>query len=387
MRRIGALLSLVLLTAGIGVVPAHKGSAQSAPAVLLQPLPGIFQLPVAVAQHPKSDDLYVVEKSGTIRALRDGLVYDPVPVLDVSSEVSSGLEQGLLGLAFSPNGKFIYVNLNDAAGDTHIFEFAFADGVADPDSRREVLSVDQPAENHNGGTLIFGPDGYLYAGLGDGGGAGDPDYNGQSLDTLLGKLLRIDPRPSKGASYRIPADNPFVTKRGGKQRAEIWAYGLRNPWKFSFDRKTGDLWIADVGQAVEEEINLQRASSEGGENYGWNHMEGLRLYADRPPGTKEPADHVPPIHVYLNEGSDACSVTGGYVYRGEAIEWLQGAYVYSDWCDGRLRYLRQKNGEVVEEGELGLTVPLAASFAEDHDGELYAISLAGPIFKLIPGAP
>jgi glucose/arabinose dehydrogenase len=387
MRRISLLLSVALMTALVAI-PAPMGAAQTGPQVVVAPLPGVFQLPVAIAQHPESDDLYVVEKTGTIRALRGGLVYDPVPVLDVSSEVSSGLEQGLLGLAFSPDGDYIYVNLTDRAGDTRIIEFAFADGVADMESRREVLFLDQPQANHNGGTMVFGPDGYLYIGQGDGGGAGDPNGNAQNLDVLLGKLLRIDPRPSGDAAYRVPTDNPFVPQAGEEPvgRPEIWAYGLRNPWKFSFDKQTGDLWTADVGQAASEEIDFQPGASEGGENYGWNHMEGLELYDGRPSGAEEPADHVPPIYVYANEGSDACSVTGGYVYRGAAITSLQGVYIFSDWCDGKLRYLRQQNGEVTESGELGITIPSAASFAEDHDGELYGISLSGFIFKLMPAA-
>lgn len=391
MRRFALLLGLLVMAGTL--VPA---SAQvAAPRVLLVPLPGAFQLPVAMAQHPDSDDLYIVEKVGQIRVVRDGLILDPNPVLDLSSEVSGGLEQGLLGLAFSPDGDFMYVNLTNTEGDTRILEFAFSDGAPVVDSRRRLLSVDQPFENHNGGTMNFGPDGYLYIGLGDGGSAGDPEYNAQDRKTLLGSMLRIDPRPSRGEPYTIPADNPFAKRGRGKgkglgnrfdARPEIWAYGLRNPWKHSFDRKTGDLWIADVGQSAWEEVNLQRAGSDGGENYGWNHMEGLELYEGRPEGTKEPANHVPPIHVYPN-GSDSCSVTGGYVYRGEAMVSLKGAYIYSDWCDGRLRYLREKKGRVVEAEELGVTVPSITAFGEDHDGELYAISLGGTIFRILPGAP
>jgi glucose/arabinose dehydrogenase len=363
-----------------------EGAPAGAPTIALAPLPGVFAAPVAMAQHPDSDDLYIVEKVGFIRAVRLGLVYDPVPVLDLSSEVSSGLEQGLLGLAFSPDGEFMYVNMTDTAGDTHILEFAFADGVAVPESRREVLTVDQPFANHNGGTMIFGPDGYLYIGLGDGGSGGDPEYNAQNLQTRLGKMLRIDPREADGAPFTVPTDNPFVPQDGEvapvEALPEIWAYGLRNPWKFSFDRSTGDLWIADVGQNLWEEINLQRASSAGGENYGWNHMEGVELFTNRPPGAEEPADHTPPIHVYGRDNG-ACSVTGGYVYRGASAS-LQGAYVYSDWCEGRLRYLREQNGVVVEDGDLGLTVPSITAFGEDHAGELYAISLGGSVFRIVP---
>lgn len=389
------LLGLVLVTSSLVPASAQVGPA---PQVVLVPIPGAFQLPVAMAQHPDSDDLYIVEKVGRITAVRAGLLYDPVPVLDLSSEVSGDLEQGLLGLAFSPNGRFMYVYLTDNGGATRILEFAFSEGEVDLESRRELLSVEQPFSNHNGGTLAFGPDGYLYVGLGDGGGAGDREYNSQNPRTLLGSLLRINPRPAKKAPYRVPVDNPFARGHGKKRgagsgkrspvraRPEIWAYGLRNPWKYSFDRGTGDLWIADVGQSAWEEINLQRARSKGGENYGWNHMEGLELYAERPQGAREPKDHVPPIYVYPH-GDGSCSVTGGYVYRGELIPSLHGAYVYSDWCDGRLRYIREKKGKVVEEEDLGVTVPSITSFGEDHDGELYAISLGGTVFRILPGVP
>lgn len=370
-----------------GTLTVRDDAAPAAPRVALTPVPGAFQLPVAMAQHPASDDLYIVEKTGYIRAVRDGLVYDPVPVLDLSSQVSSGLEQGLLGLAFSPDGTFIYVNMTDTAGDTHILEFAFADGVAVAESRREVLTVDQPFANHNGGTLKFGPDGYLYIALGDGGSAGDPLGNAQNLHTRLGKMLRIDPRPSADAPFSVPAGNPFVPDPADPEAEppalpEIWAYGLRNPWKFSFDRVTGDLWIGDVGQNTWEEVNLQRAGSSGGQNYGWNIMEGQALFDGRPSGALEPHNHTPPIHVYGRDAG-ACSVTGGYVYRGSATA-LQGAYVFSDWCEGRLRFLREQAGQVVETGDLGVTVPSITAFGEDHDGELYAISLAGTVFRIVP---
>ena len=391
MRRPALLLSLALLPGPAGAAAALP-SEGPAPQVVLLPIPGAFRLPVAMAQHPESDDLYIVEKTGHIRALRQGLIFDPVPVLDISSEVSTGLEQGLLGLAFSPDGKFMYINFTDTAGDTHIVEFGFSNGAVVAGSRREVLSVDQPFANHNGGTLTFGPDGFLYIGLGDGGSAGDPRRAGQNLSARLGKMLRIDPRPSGDAPFTSPPSNPFAPDPNDPEKVippgalpEIWAYGLRNPWKFSFDRQTKDLWIADVGQGDWEEINFD-ATSTGGENYGWNIMEGSVLYPGRPAGSTEPANHHAPIHVYGHEGG-SCSVTGGYVYRGASIPSLRGAYIYSDWCDGRLRYIRQTNGQAGEETELGVTVPSISAFGEDHDGELYAISLGGTIFKILPGAP
>ncbi len=391
MRRVALLLAMGVLAGP--VVPASvtvAAAADSAPRVLLAPIPGAFELPVAMAQHPDSDDLYIVEKTGKIHAVRLGLVYDPVPILDVSSEVSTGLEQGLLGLAFSPDGDLMYINLTDRSGDTHVYEYAFTDGAVVTGSRREVLFVDQPFTNHNCGTLMFGPDGYLYICLGDGGSGGDPQYNAQPLNKRLGKMLRIDPRPSGGAPFTVPPSNPFAPDPENPDKVippgalpEIWAYGLRNPWKFSFDRQTKALWIADVGQTQWEEINVAPASSAGGENYGWNHMEGKVLYSGRPQGAVEPANHHRPIHVYPHAGG-ACSITGGYVYRGEAMPSLRGAYIYSDWCDGRLRYIRELNGQVVEDEELGLTVPSITSFGEDHDGELYAISLGGTVFKILP---
>ena len=205
--------------------------------------------------------LYVAEKTGKVVAVRDGIV-DPVPMLDLSEEVSLGGEQGLLGLAFSPDGRDVYVNFTDTNGDTHITGYAMRGGQADTATRRDLLVVDQPYSNHNGGNLVFGPDGYLYIGLGDGGSGGDPQGNGQSLSTLLGKMLRIDPTPFGDRPYRIPTDNPFVGHVAA--RPEIWAYGLRNPWRYSFDRLTGDLWIGDVGQSAWEEVDVQPSDSPGG---------------------------------------------------------------------------------------------------------------------------
>lgn len=381
MRRLAPFSLVVVLAATLGVGPS---SAQVpdlpivAPQVLLTPVPGVFDLPVAMATRTGDDALYIVEKTGRIRAVRGGVI-DPSPVLDLSSEVSDSLEQGLLGLAFSPNGELMYVNLTDTSGDTRVLEFAVSDGAAVPESRRELLVVEQPFANHNAGTMAFGPDGYLYIALGDGGGAGDPQDNAQSLDTLLGKMLRIDPAPSGEAEYTVPDDNPFV---GTDARPEIWAYGLRNPWKFSFDRHTGDLWTADVGQSEWEEINLQRAGAGGGQNYGWNRLEGSHPFQ----GAEPPDEHVLPVHEYPNEEL-SCSVTGGHLYRGEAIPSLQGAYVYADWCDGHLRFIREVGGEVVEDEELGVVVPLIASFGEDHDGELYAISMLGLVFRIDPLLP
>ena len=322
--------------------------------------------------------LYVAEKTGRIKALRDGNV-DPVPVLDLASQVSLGGEQGLLGLAFSPDGGTVYVNYTDTNGDTNVAGYAMRDGRADPATKREVLFVDQPYSNHNGGNLVFGPDGYLYIGLGDGGSGGDPQDNGQSLSTLLGKMLRIDPRSSGDRPYGIPRDNPFLDR--SDVRPEIWAYGLRNPWRYSFDRMTGDLWIGDVGQNAWEEVDLQPAGSSGGENYGWNRMEGDHAYDDAGPS----ANAVRPVYEYSHDGG-GCVVTGGYVYRGASIPDLYGAYVFADFCIGGLEAIKLQGGRVIDHRALGPVVSNLSSFGEDAAGELYAMSLSGGLYKLVPGS-
>jgi glucose/arabinose dehydrogenase len=331
--------------------------------------------PLAMTVRPGDDGLYVAEKSGAVRVIRDGSV-DPRPVLDLTGQVALGSEQGLLGIAFSPDGEHLYVNLTDTNGDTRIFSFRMRGTRADPSTRREILAVEQPFANHNGGHLAFGPDGYLYIGLGDGGSAGDPHGNAQSLGTLLGKMLRIAPSPTGSRPYEVPPDNPFVGRSGA--RPEIWAYGLRNPWRYSFDLATGDLWIADVGQSAWEEIDLQPAGSPGGENYGWDRMEGAHPFeGDRPP------DAVGPIHEYSQE-TGGCTVVGGYVYRGSAIPDLVGAYLFADFCLGAIEALRVDGGRVAAHRALGPVVPLISSFGQDADGELYAMSLEGPLYRLAP---
>ncbi len=330
--------------------------------------------PLGLAVRPGDDSLYIAEKVGRVVAIRGGRV-DPTPVLDLSRSVSQGSEQGLLGLAFSPDGKFLYVNYTDLSGDTNVVQYEMGARRADPGSGRRVLFVHQPFGNHNGGNLAFGPDGYLYIGLGDGGSEGDPLGNGQNLSTLLGKMLRIDPRPSGGRPYAIPPDNPFVGKAG--VRPEIWAYGLRNPWGYSFDRKTGDLWIGDVGQDRLEEIDFQPAGAGGGQNYGWNQMEGtLAFSGTAPPGA------IPPIFEYATHQNGTCAVTGGFVYRGKDIPNLAGAYVFGDFCSGQIMALVQRQGRMLEHRSLGVSVPELASFGQDGAGELYAMSLLGGVFRL-----
>jgi glucose/arabinose dehydrogenase len=341
-------------------------------------LVGVATLDQPVAMSVRTGDLalYFAERTGKVRSIRDGAV-DPIAVLDLSGQISLGSEQGLLGLAFSGDGRYLYVNFTDLAGDTHVAEFTMRDGRADPSTRREVLFVDQPFSNHNGGNLVFGPDGYLYIGLGDGGSGGDPMNNGQSLDTLLGKMLRIDPRPNGGAPYSVPVDNPFVGKPGA--RPEIWAFGLRNPWRYSFDRETGDLWIGDVGQDSWEEIDVHPHGTGGGQNYGWNAMEGNHPY-----GGELASAATPPVYEY-DHGGGRCAVTGGFVYQGSAIKALIGSYLFADFCEGRLTALRLEGGAVAEASTLGPVVPNLSSFGEDAQGELYVLSLSGEVFRLSPG--
>lgn len=384
MGRVGIaawFVALAVLTACSGTTtstsaPPVTSSAvgQRPPEVRLQRV-AMLEEPVALAVRPDDSALYIAEKDGKVVAIRDGAV-DPAPVLDVSSQVSLGGEQGLLGLAFSPDGRSLYVNYTDVDGDTRVVAYGMPGDRADLSSRREVLFVDQPYSNHNGGNLVFGPDGYLYIGLGDGGSGGDPHDNAQSLGTLLGKMLRIDPRPADGAPYRIPADNPFVTTPGALP--EIWAYGLRNPWRYSFDRATGDLWIGDVGQSAWEEVDRQPASSGGGENYGWNVREGSHPYAagGSLPGAVDPVFDYP-------HSDGGCVVTGGYIYRGAAIPDLAGTYVFADFCLGAIEGLRLDGDEVVHE-QLGATVQAVSSFGEDAQGELYVLSLAGGVYRLAP---
>ncbi len=302
-------------------------------------------------------------------------VFVPEP-LDIRGRVSSrGWEEGLLGLALSPeNGRYLYVYYSAATPRRSVVSrFNYNRAVA-PESELVILEVPQPYANHNGGQIAFGPDGYLYIGLGDGGSAGDPQRNGQNPSTLLGTILRIDVSEATAEQpYTIPPDNPFVDGGG---RPEIWAYGLRNPWRFSFDRETGELWAGDVGQNRWEEIDLIQK----GGNYGWNAMEGNHCF--QPSSDCESEAFIPPVWEYPLE-DDACSVIGGYVYRGVAIPWLTGAYVYGDFCTGEIFGLRYANGQVVEHKKLADTGLRIASFGQDNDGELYLLSQGEGIFQLL----
>ncbi|WP_405848395.1 PQQ-dependent sugar dehydrogenase [Streptomyces niveus] len=369
--RSSAILGTICLVGSLALGPASadEPAAPKQAAVALTEV-ATAQNPVAGAAGP-DDTVWIAERAGTVRVLTgQGL---SAPVLDISAETTTDGERGLLGVAFDNDFAHFYISYTNLEGTSTIDEFAVQDGALQPDTRRTVLTQTQPYENHNGGDIKFGPDGYLYIALGDGGAGGDPQGNGQKLDTLLGKILRIDPAGAE--PYAIPSDNPFVDDPNAKD--EIWSYGLRNPWRFSFDSGTGDLLIGDVGQSDWEEIDWSPASSEGGENYGWASMEGTHPFR----GGTEPANHVPPVFEYDRNGL-GCSVTGGYVYRGDAIPDLQGQYVYSDYCDGTLRTLKIENGTVTGQGDLAVNGGEVISFVQGGDGELYVLGLGGSISRI-----
>lgn len=351
-------------------------------ALTLEPLVEELKQPV-FASHAGdgSGRIFVLEKSGRILAFDAG-GGNRAEFLDITDRVGgNGSEQGLLGIAFAPDfaasGRF-YLNYTDRDGDTVIarFQTDAARAAADPASEAVLLTVAQPASNHNGGMMAFGPDGYLYIGLGDGGGAGDVYENAQDLGTLLGSILRID---VSGDQPSVPADNPFAGQEGA--RPETWAYGLRNPWRFSFDRATGDLWIGDVGQGDWEEIDFQPASSSGGENYGWPLMEGTHCYdAD----TCDQSGLVLPVAEYEHE--QGCAVTGGYVYRGATQPALQGIYFYGDYCTGRI-WGQRADAPAQTSVELLETEARISSFGETEGGELLMVDYSGTLYLLRATAP
>ncbi|UCD25436.1 MAG: PQQ-dependent sugar dehydrogenase [Gemmatimonadota bacterium] len=324
--------------------------------------------------------LFIVEKVGRVRIVSGGQLLN-TPFLDVSSLVSNGGEQGLLSMAFHPdyasNGYF-YIYYTDNNGDTRVARYSVSAGnanVADPTSDKVIFALPQPYGNHNGGLIAFGTDGMLYIGLGDGGGGGDPDGHGQNLGTLLGSLLRID--VDSGDPYGIPADNPFVGNAAALD--EIWAYGLRNPWRYSFDAEQGAIYIADVGQNDWEEINVE-SDMVGGVNYGWNVMEGASCF--NAASCNQSGLHIPVLE-YAN-GSEGCAVVGGFVYRGDAINGLGGTYFYSDNCAGWIRSFDLEFGQAarLSQWDLG-NIGNVLSFGEDGEGELYVLSANGNVYKFV----
>jgi glucose/arabinose dehydrogenase len=320
----------------------------------------------------------VVEQAGLIVMLTNG---QPGAVaLDMTDLTSAAGEQGLLGLAVTKDGSLAYVDYTNNDGNTRIDEYSVnADGTFDESTRREVLGFDQPYPNHNGGDLLFGPDGMLYIGTGDGGSERDPDRRALNKGEWLGKILRIDPHPSGGGGYSVPADNPFVGVDGA--RPEIWSIGLRNPWRFSFDRSTDDLWIADVGQDQWEEVDVGWAADGGGRglNFGWSAMEGNHRFNE-----DQSTDGVTaPISEYEHVGNN-CSISGSALYRGSAIPALVGYYVFADYCSGQIRALQIANRAEVKQVALGVA-PAVTAISEGPDGELFVVSGGGSIYTVIPG--
>jgi len=370
------------LVAGLDACGSGTGPAEGKGA-RLQLVGSGFSSPLYLTSPPgDAARLFIVEQTGAIRIIKDGSIL-PTPFLDLSDRIVAGGEQGLLGLAFYPDyavtGRFI-VHYTDPAGDTHlsIFQVTADPDIADPASEQVILTADQPYPNHNGGQVGFGPDGYLYLGLGDGGAANDPEGRAQSLSDLLGSILRLD--VSSGTTYTVPADNPFVGQAGAQP--EVWSYGLRNPWRFSFDRATGDLYIADVGQDQYEEVDVAPSATGTGKglNFGWDIMEGAHCLGG---GQCDQTGLTLPDLEYNHRLG--CSITGGYVYRGSAIPDLQGMYFFADYCRGWVRSFRYAAGaatELTDWPSLRPGTPVL-SFGEDAAGELYVLSASGDVSKVI----
>jgi len=367
---------------GASEPPAPSAGSENINIKLEQITEGLRQ-PVGL-KHARdgSGRLFILEQGGRIRILKDGKLSN-TDFLNMQNRVSSGSEEGLLGLAFHPNFEknrrfFINYTADDKTGlETRISEFSASPDLktANQQSEKIILRIAQPFSNHNGGDLAFGPDGKLYIGMGDGGAGNDPKGNAQNLGSLLGKMLRIDIDPQEGTkAYAIPQDNPFRTQ--SKIAPEIWAYGLRNPWRFSFDSANGDLYAGDVGQSGREEINLLQRSG----NYGWNIMEGT-ICTPRVNLPCDPSRYAPPIFDYPR--GEGTVVIGGYVYHGKAIPQLGGAYLYGDFGNGRIWMLRH-NGKTTTQHQLLLeTNRLISAFGEDIDGEIYVVDYRGKIFKIV----
>ena len=367
-------------SAANGTVPQNVITFPDSADYQWQPITRGFNKPLLVTHAGDgSERLFVVEQPGVIQIVQDEARLAS-PFLDIRTRVSAeATEQGLLGLAFHPNypnNGYFYVNYTNSPSNTVIARYQVSPqdpNKADPGSELRLLDVQQPFINHNGGHLAFGPDGYLYIGLGDGGAAYDPEGNAQNLGTLLGTLLRLD--VDSATPYAIPADNPFVNGNG---RPEIWAYGLRNPWRFSFDRLTGDLYIGDVGQNIWEEIDFIPTGSPGGVNFGWDYLEGTHPLEGSP---QAGLTMVSPISEY-SHAEGGCSVTGGVVYRGQALPQWQGIYLYGDYCSGLVWGLLRDADENWQHALLFDLDALITSFGEDEAGEVYLVARQGVVFRL-----
>jgi glucose/arabinose dehydrogenase len=379
---IGRLRAFSLLGALAAACGSDSGGPTGTdPTLALVPVVSGLNFPLFLTAPPgDTGRLFIVEKAGVIRIVKHGSLLG-TPFLNITSLTTKGGEQGLLGLAFSPDystsGRFYVSYTTTGGGNAGHSVIARYHVSSDPDlsgtADTVILTVNQPFANHNGGNIIFGPDGFLYFGLGDGGDAGDPFETGQDRTDLLGSMLRLD---VSGASYSIPAGNPYVGHATFRQ--ELWNYGLRNPWRWSFDRQTGDLYIADVGQNKYEEVDVVPAGAGGGQNFGWDDMEGTHCFEDANCASN------PAIRPVLDYGhNEGCSVTGGYVYRGAAVPAIQGLYFYSDYCAGVLRSFRWSAGGITEQKSWTLlhTGGGVTSFGEDAQGELYLLSNSGTVYR------
>lgn len=385
LKRFSILTSFIVLLAVVNVVQAQGNLPQPPDPKLYQwvKVVGGLDNPVYITHAGDgSGRLFVLEQGGLISIVKNGTL-NPKPFLDVSELIPDDVirggytERGLLGLVFHPdyakNGLF-FIDYTNREGNTVIARYhvkASDPNQADPASVKIILTVKQPYENHKGGQLAFGPDGYLYIGLGDGGSLRDPDGNGQKTSTLLGKILRIDVNAD---TYTVPPTNPFVGK--AEFLPEIWAYGLRNPWRFSFDRATGDLYIGDVGEDKWEEVDFQPAKSHGGENYGWSIYEGKERFSQATPN----GDEVMPVAVFGHD--EGCAMVSGYVYRGKALPALAGVYFYGDYCYGRIWALYQTASGEWKNSIFSQTGRQISSFGEDEQGEIYMVDYKGIIFRL-----
>ena len=375
-------LAILLVLAGCGSSSSGSTVEQAEGAVRLQKI-GSFDAPVYVTSPPKDNSrLFVVEQGGKIVVVKNGKPLG-TPFLDVSDKIVSGSEQGLLSIAFPPDyaaSGLFYIFYTDTDGDEAVVEYKrTTEDVADPGSARQLMKVADPEPNHNGGLLLFGPDNHLYIGIGDGGGAGDRHGsrgNAQNLGTLLGKILRVDPKAAGGRPYTIPSDNPFVSRSGAK--GEIYSYGLRNPWRFSFDRSTGDLTIGDVGQNEIEEIDFVRKGKGRGANFGWRPFEGNERFA---PGESAPGAIKPVITEKHSDGN--CSITGGVIIRDPALKSWRGRYVFGDFCRGVIQTAVLSSGRAKSLTDRKLKVPQLSSFGEDAGGRVYATSLDGPVYRFV----
>ena len=386
-RRTRGVRALGALCLGAALFPSLTGNATALPVVGVTAVPvAVFATPTYLTSAPGDPAaVYVTERAGMIKRAV-GNPFTATTFLNIVALVSIAGEGGLLSVAFPPDhatSGLFYVYIANKDLDIEIIEFRRSTTdptVADPASRRTVLVIAHRAfTNHYGGQLQFGPDGYLYIGTGDGGGGGDPLGNGQNLGALLAKMLRIDPRVSGTSAYTIPASNPFVSTPGA--RGEIWAYGLRNPFRFSFDRATGDLAIGDVGQNTREEVDFAPAGTGSGANYGWNIFEGTFQFR---PGTL--TNHTPPVLERPRNAGFCTSITGGFVVHDPGVPSLAGDYVYGDYCTGSLRAARLAVPAATNDRALNAAVPNLSSFGEDAAGCVYAISLSGPVFRLIEDA-